>query len=230
LRGAHPHNLPHPARRPHSAPPEPVPPVARFLPISSGRLLSDSHQLPRLRAAHQCFGQPQQAAAVTLHLRSQTHSRSPAPYLTFPLEARGPHELRPTKPVAGVTLTARHHRRMALKPLQAAASRACLPSDGLQHLTKGHGVCLIDPHHDLSFDTLSYLRYPFVPRCYRTARKGEASPTKLLRSARWNGQPAFGVAALGVHGSTPALPDRLGDKLVAIFGTYFGRLLEGRIQ
>ena len=27
----------------------------------------------------------------------------------------------------------------------------------LQHLTKGHGVCLIDPHHDLSFDTLSYL-------------------------------------------------------------------------
>jgi hypothetical protein len=27
----------------------------------------------------------------------------------------------------------------------------------LQHLTKGHGVCLIEPHHDLSFDTLSYL-------------------------------------------------------------------------
>ena len=32
-----------------------------------------------------------------------------------------------------------------------------LQSMFLQHLTKGHGVCLIDPHHDLSFDTLSYL-------------------------------------------------------------------------
>lgn len=27
----------------------------------------------------------------------------------------------------------------------------------LQHLAKGNGVCLIDPHHDLSFDILSYL-------------------------------------------------------------------------
>jgi hypothetical protein len=32
-----------------------------------------------------------------------------------------------------------------------------LQSMFLQHLTKGHGVCLIEPHHDLSFDTLSYL-------------------------------------------------------------------------
>jgi hypothetical protein len=27
----------------------------------------------------------------------------------------------------------------------------------LQHLCKGHGVCIIEPHHDLSFETLSYL-------------------------------------------------------------------------
>ncbi|MBV9280388.1 MAG: type IV secretion system DNA-binding domain-containing protein [Chloroflexi bacterium] len=27
----------------------------------------------------------------------------------------------------------------------------------LQHLSNGHGVCLIEPHHDLSFATLSYL-------------------------------------------------------------------------
>jgi hypothetical protein len=32
-----------------------------------------------------------------------------------------------------------------------------LQSIFLQHLTKRHGVCLIEPHHDLSFDTLSYL-------------------------------------------------------------------------
>jgi hypothetical protein len=27
----------------------------------------------------------------------------------------------------------------------------------LQHLSQGHGVCLIEPHHDLAFDTLAYL-------------------------------------------------------------------------
>src|ERR1700688_3457682 len=32
-----------------------------------------------------------------------------------------------------------------------------LQSIFLQHLNKGHGVGLIEPHHDLSFDTLSYL-------------------------------------------------------------------------
>jgi len=32
-----------------------------------------------------------------------------------------------------------------------------LQSVFLQHLNKGHGVGLIEPHHDLSFDTLSYL-------------------------------------------------------------------------
>ena len=32
-----------------------------------------------------------------------------------------------------------------------------LQSIFLQHLNKGHGVGLIEPHHDLSFDTLTYL-------------------------------------------------------------------------
>ncbi len=32
-----------------------------------------------------------------------------------------------------------------------------LQSVFLQHLNKGHGVGLVEPHHDLSFDTLSYL-------------------------------------------------------------------------
>src|SRR5579864_5269360 len=32
-----------------------------------------------------------------------------------------------------------------------------LQSIFLQHLSKGHGVCILEPHHDLSIDTLSYL-------------------------------------------------------------------------
>jgi len=32
-----------------------------------------------------------------------------------------------------------------------------LQSIFLQHLSKGHAACILEPHHDLSFDTLSYL-------------------------------------------------------------------------
>jgi DNA helicase HerA-like ATPase len=70
--------------------------------------------------------------------------------------------------VLGVPITPRRDRLLRLKAADQALHATIwgrtgsgksrfLQSMFLQHLTKGHGVCLIDPHHDLSFDTLSYL-------------------------------------------------------------------------
>lgn len=58
--------------------------------------------------------------------------------------------------VISVPLEEQQHHAMIWGRSGSGKSRL-LQSLFLQHLSKGHGVCLIEPHHDLAFDTMAYL-------------------------------------------------------------------------
>lgn len=64
----------------------------------------------------------------------------------------------PHLPFSQLTLNARDQEYHATVWGRTGSGKSkLLESLFLQHLNKGHGVGLIEPHHDLSFDTLTYL-------------------------------------------------------------------------